>query len=62
MVLSGASAATSSAMNDATSEDMPSMAAREPVARQAPAPKATKSAVDEDDDDMMSYFQKLAND
>jgi hypothetical protein len=62
LVLSGASAATSSAMNDATSEDMPSMAAREPVARQAPAPKAAKSAVDEDDDDMMSYFQKLAND
>jgi hypothetical protein len=59
VVLNGSSAATSSAMDAATNDDMPSMSPPAMASRAAPAPKAK---VEDDDDDMISYFQKLAND
>lgn len=62
-VLSGDSFASKSAAEIAEEEDRPVRAAPEPV-KSAPAfaPKASKPApsVEDDDDDVMSYFEKIA--
>ena len=63
-VLSGDSFVGKSAAEMAEQEDRPVAAA--PVAKEAPAftPKASKPApsMNDDDEDVMSYFQKIAND
>lgn len=59
MVLSGESAPTKSAAQMAEEEDRPVAAAPERAMKAAPAPRAVATTADEDDD--LSYFQKLAN-
>ena len=60
-VLSGTGGATKSAAKMADDEELGSFAA--PEIKSAPAPTAkTKPAVMDDDDDALSYFQKMAQD
>ena len=60
-VLSGDSFASKSAAQMAEEEDRPVRAAPEAKSVAAPAPKASKpSPMDDDDDDVMSYFEKIA--
>jgi hypothetical protein len=59
-VLSGDSFAGKSAAEMAEDEDRPVRAAPEPKSAPAPAPKASMPALMDDDDDVMSYFQKIA--
>lgn len=63
-VLSGDSFAGKSAASMAEDEDeMPTRSAPEPRSVPAPVPKTSKApSVDEDDDDVMSYFEKMARD
>jgi hypothetical protein len=55
-VLSGDSFASKSAAQIAEDEDRPVASAPKIASKPAPAPKS----VDEDDDDVMSYFEKIA--
>jgi hypothetical protein len=55
-VLSGDSFSSKSAAEIAEDEDRPSAPAPKMASKPAPAPKA----MDEDDDDVMSYFEKIA--
>jgi len=55
-VLSGDSFASKSAAEIAEQEDRPVASAPKIASKPAPAPKS----VDEDDDDVMSYFEKIA--
>ena len=60
-VLSGDSFAAKSAAEIAAEEDRPVREAAEPKSAPAFVPKASKpAAMDDDDDDVMSYFQKIA--
>jgi hypothetical protein len=60
-VLSGDSFAGKSAAQMAEEEDRPSRAAPEPKSAPAFTPKASaKPAMEDDDDDVMSYFEKIA--
>ena len=59
-VLSGDSFAGKSAAEMAEDEDRPVRAAPEQKSAPAPAPKASKAAPMDDDDDVMSYFEKIA--
>ena len=60
-VLSGDSFASKSAAQLAEEEDRPVRAAPEPT-RSAPAPaaKAKPAPMDDEDDDVMAYFEKIA--
>jgi hypothetical protein len=59
MVLSGESAPSKSAAQMAEEEDRPAAAAPERASKPAFTPRAVATTADEDDD--LSYFQKLAN-
>jgi hypothetical protein len=59
-VLSGESAPSRSAAQMAEEEDRPVAAAPERVSKPAPQPRAVAATADDDEDDL-SYFQKLAN-
>ena len=61
MVLSGESAPSKTAAQMADEEDRPVAAAPERVSKAAPTPRAVATTADDEDDDL-SYFQKLAND
>jgi hypothetical protein len=56
-VLSGDSFASKSAAEIAEQEDRPSAPAPKMASKPAPQPK---SSVEDDDDDVMSYFEKIA--
>lgn len=61
-VLSGTSAPTKSAAKMAEDEDMGSFAAPVAESKAAPQPKSKPAVMDDDDDDALSYFQKMAQD
>jgi hypothetical protein len=61
-VLSGETYASKSAAEIADEvEPAPVKAAPEPVSAPAPQPSAVSAPIDDDDDDVMSYFEKIAN-
>lgn len=66
-VLNGAPVGGNTAASFADDEEFVPTKASKPApspgaSKPAPAPKASKPALDEDDDDVMSYFQSIAND
>jgi hypothetical protein len=61
-VLSGAGGAVKTAAKMADDEELGSFAAPEAKSAPAPAAKTKAAPIDDDDDDALSYFQKMAQD